>query len=98
MSFTANGSASDKPALSHLIRDARKLSQSQNVDIMIFGIWVLKELQTLCHMAKAPPDPKEWEAFYGRLMNLIARNRDNEDARGTFARRLQRELVLFVAR
>lgn len=42
---------------------------------------------------KAPPDPKEWEAFHGRLMNLIARNRDNEDARGTFARRLQRELV-----
>jgi len=79
--------------LSHLIRDARKLSQSQDVDVMLFGKWILKELQTLCHMANAPPTPKEWEDFYGRLMKLMARYRDKDDATGTFVRRLQREIA-----
>ena len=40
-----------------------------------------------------PPTEKEWEAFYGRLMHLIARNRDNQDATGIFARRLLREMA-----
>ena len=79
--------------LSHLIRDAKGLSQSMNVDIMLFGIWILKELQCLCHMANAPPTEKEWEAFYGRLMQLIARYQGNKDATGVFARRLQREIA-----
>ena len=39
------------------------------------------------------PTEKEWEAFYGRLMHLIARNRDNQDATGIFARRLLREMA-----
>jgi transposase len=79
--------------LSHLIRDAKKLSESLNIDIMLFGKWVLKDLQCLCHMANAPPTEKEWETFYGRLMQLIARYRDNKDATGTFARRLEREIA-----
>jgi len=41
----------------------------------------------------APPIEKEWETFYGRLMKLIARYRDNKDATGTFARRLEREIA-----
>jgi hypothetical protein len=32
------------------------------------------------------------EAFYERLLELIARYRDNRDAAGTFARRLAREI------
>jgi transposase len=79
--------------LSHLIRNAKGLSQSLNVDIMLFGRWAWEDLRCLCHMANAPPTEKEWEAFYGRLMQLIARHRDNKDATGTFARRLERELV-----
>ena len=79
--------------LAHLIRDAKKLSESLNIDIMLFGKWVLKDLQCLCHMANAPPSEKEWEEFYGRLIHLIARFRDNKDATGTFARRLEREIA-----
>ena len=79
--------------LSHLIRDAKRLSESQDIDMMMFGRWILKELQCLCHMANAPPTEKEWEAFYGRLMHLIARNQGNKDATGVFARRLQREMA-----
>jgi len=79
--------------LSHLIRDAKGLSQSLNVDIMLFGRRAWEELRCLCHMANAPPTEKEWEAFYGRLMQLIARYRDNRDETGRFARRLERELV-----
>jgi transposase len=79
--------------LSHLIRDAKRLSENQDIDMMMFGRWILKELQCLCHMANAPPTEKEWEAFYGRLMHLIARNQGNKDATGVFARRLQREMA-----
>ena len=79
--------------LSHLIRDAKRLSQSLNVDIMLFGRWVWEDLRCLCHMANAPPSEKEWEEFYGRLIQLIARFRDNKAATGTFARRLEREIA-----
>ena len=79
--------------LSHLIRDAKRLSQNQDIDIMMFGLWILKELRCLCHMANAPPTEKEWKAFYGRLMHLIARNQGNKDVTGVFVRRLQREMA-----
>lgn len=79
--------------LAHLIRDAKKLSESLNMDIMLFGKWVLQDLQCLCHMANAPPSEKEWEEFYGRMIQLIVRYRDHKDATGTFARRLEREIA-----
>ena len=79
--------------LSHLIRDAKGLSQSLNVDIMLFGRRAWEELRCLCHMANAPPTEKEWETFYGRLMQLISRYRDNRDETGRFARRLEREMA-----
>ena len=79
--------------LAHLIRDAKGLSQSMNVDIMSFGCRVHKELQCLCHMANAPPSEEEWKTFYERLLELIARYRNDRDAAGTFARRLEREIA-----
>jgi len=79
--------------LSHLIRDAKGLSESMNVDTVMFGRWAWEELRCLCHMANAPPTEKEWEAFYGRLMQLIARYRDKRDETGRFARRLEREMA-----
>ena len=79
--------------LSHLIRDAKGLSQSLNVDIMLFGRRAWEDLRCLCHMANAPPTEKEWETFYGRLMQLISRYRDNTDETGRFARRLEREMA-----
>jgi transposase len=44
-------------------------------------------------MVNTPPTEKEWEAFYGLLMQLIARNRGNQDATDVFVRRLQREMA-----
>jgi transposase len=79
--------------LTHLIRDAKGLSESMNVDTVMFGRWAWEELRCLCHMANAPPTEKEWEAFYGRLMQLIARYRDKRDETGRFARRLEREMA-----
>lgn len=79
--------------LAHLIRAAKGLSLNMNVDIASFGRRVHEDLQCLCHMAKAPPSEEEWEAFYGRLLKLIARYRDDKNAAGTFARRLEREIT-----
>jgi transposase len=79
--------------LSHLIRDAKGLSESMNMDTVMFGRRAWEELRCLCHMANAPPSEKEWEAFYGRLMQLISRYRDKRDETGRFARRLEREMA-----
>jgi transposase len=79
--------------LAHLIRDAKGLAMNMNVEIMSFGLRARKELQCLCHMANAPPSDEDWEAFYGRLLKLIAQYRDDKNAAGTFARRLEREIT-----
>lgn len=78
--------------LSHLIRDAKGLSERKDAEIARFGKWAMSELQRLCHMAHETPTIGEWRAFYARLLHLIARNHDRDDAAGVFARRLQREL------
>ena len=38
--------------LAHLIRTTRGLSEKRDADLAACGKWALKELQTLCHMAK----------------------------------------------
>jgi transposase len=55
--------------LAHLIREAKKLSESKNEEIVKFGANALAELRRLCHMAHAPPTNGEWRAFYARLKN-----------------------------
>jgi transposase len=79
--------------LSHLIRDAKGLSESMNMDTVMFGRWAWEALRCLCHMANAPPGEKEWEAFYGRLIQIISRYRDKRDETGRFARRLEKEMA-----
>jgi transposase len=64
----------------------------KNPEIARFGTWALNELQRLCHMAKAPPTPGEWNAFYARLIRLITLYHDRKDEAGTFARSLSREM------
>ena len=41
--------------LAHLIRTARGLAEKRDPELVACGAWALKELQRLCHMAKAPP-------------------------------------------
>jgi transposase len=79
--------------LAHLIRTARGLAETSNPELSACGRWALKELQRLCHMAKAPPTGGEWQAWYARFCNLIGRYHERKDDAGRLARRLQRELA-----
>jgi transposase len=79
--------------LAHLIRTARGLSEKRDPHLAACGQWALTELQTLCHMAKAPPTGGEWRAWYARFCHLIDRYHERADDAGRLARRLQRELA-----
>ena len=79
--------------LAHLIRAARALSEKRDPPLAACGKWALKELQTLCHMAKAPPTGGQWRAWYARFCHLIERYHERADDAGRLTRRLQREMV-----
>jgi transposase len=79
--------------LAHLIRTARGLSEKHDPELAACGAWALKELQCLCHMAKAPPTGGQWRAWYARFCHLIARYHERKDDAGRLARRLQREMA-----
>lgn len=79
--------------LAHLIRTARGLSAKRDAALAACGRWALRELQRLCHMAKAPPSGGEWRAWYGRFCSLIDRYHERKDDAGRLARRLQREIA-----
>jgi len=57
--------------LAHLIRKAKALSESKDKASQHFGKKILKELQLLCHWAKAPPDEDQWYEFYQRCIDLV---------------------------
>ncbi|UCE06426.1 MAG: IS66 family transposase [bacterium] len=80
--------------LSHLIRDARALSEHPKKDIRQFGEKAMEMLQQLCAMAQNTPDQKQWDEFYTGFIDLIFDNigRVAKDEAGTFARRLLREI------
>lgn len=78
--------------LAHMIREAKKLSESKNEEIAKFGTNALAELRRLCHMAHAPPTLGEWRAFYARFIKLITRHHGRKDEAGRFAARLLREV------
>lgn len=79
--------------LAHLIRTARGLSEKRDVHLAACGAWALSELQTLCHMAKAPPTVGQWRMWYARFCRLINLYHDRKDDAGRLARRLQREMA-----
>ena len=78
--------------LAHLIRKAKALSERKNDALRDFGQSVLKELQLLCHWAKAPPSEKEWTDFYSRFILLLFLFENANDEAGTMARRLLGEM------
>jgi transposase len=78
--------------LSHLIRRAIGLSGHPDLDIAAVGASIAKELQLLCHMAKAPPSIKEWNDFYERLVLIFRLNSDCQDEAGKLVRHLMREI------
>jgi transposase len=85
--------ASRQTCLAHLIRSARGLSQKRDAQLAACGTWALKELQALCHMAKAPPSGGEWSAWYARFCRLLNRYHERLDDAGRLTRRLQREMA-----
>ena len=79
--------------LAHLIRTARGLAEKRDPTLAACGAWALKELQNLCHMAKAPPTGGQWRAWYARFCSLLDRYHARQDEAGRLVRRLQREMA-----
>ena len=50
--------------LSHLIRQAKALSERKDESVQRFGIQLTGELKRLCQFANAPPSRKQWTDFY----------------------------------
>lgn len=84
---------SRQTCVAHLIRTARGLSQKRDLALAACGTWALKELQALCHMAKAPPSGGQWNAWYARFCRLLDRYHERQDDAGRLTRRLQREMA-----
>ena len=80
---------SRQTCLSHLIRRAKGLAKSSG------GEWALKELRTLVHTARVPPNAGQWSAFYARLCRLIALYRESKSEAGKFVRKLEKEMSSF---
>jgi transposase len=78
--------------LAHLIRKAKALSESKDKGSQHFGKKILKELQLLCHWAKAPPDVDQWYEFYQRFIDLLFDHNQQKDEAGALARSLIRQI------
>ena len=78
--------------LAHLIRHAKGLAERKDPEIAKCGTWTHKELQRLCHMAKAPPTVGEWNMFYARFIRLVSTYSDRTDDAGKLTRRLIDEM------
>ncbi|MCP3889867.1 MAG: IS66 family transposase [Desulfobulbaceae bacterium] len=78
--------------LAHLIRKAKALAERKDPITKRFGQSVKKDLQLLCHWAKAPPEDQEWRRFYQRFMDLIFDHQDFEGEVGTLARSLIKQI------
>jgi transposase len=79
--------------LAPLIRTARGVSEKRAPPLAACGQWARTALQTLCHMAKAPPTGGAWRAWDARFGHVIDRDHARADDAGRLARRLQRELA-----
>ena len=78
--------------LAHLIRRARKLSESADAEIARFGLQAKRELQLMCHWGKDPPTVPAWNAHYMRVVKLLFAHNERKDEAGTMARALIRQL------
>ena len=78
--------------LAYLIRRARGLAGRKEPELAGFGRRVMAELQRLVHWATAPPTAGEVQAWYTRLVHLLACHQHRRDEAGTFARTLEREM------
>ncbi len=78
--------------LAHLIRKAKALSEAKDKVSQHFGKKILKELQLLCHWAKAPPDEDQWYEFYQRFIDLIFDHHQQKNEAGALARSLIRQI------
>jgi transposase len=76
--------------LAHLIRRARGLSERKQPELAGFGRRVMAELQRLVHWATAPPTAGEVQAWYARMVHLLAQHGQRRDEAGTLARTLDR--------
>lgn len=72
---------SRQTCLAHYIRKAKALSEREDESISRFGNSVRKQLQQLCHWAKAPPTERKWTVFYSELLlNLLLFESADDDA------------------
>ena len=77
--------------LAHLIRTADGLAERKKTDIRRFGKVMAARLRELTHFAKAPADPKQWEAFYRHLLFILSLYEEDPNDAGKLARRIIRQ-------
>ncbi|MBO4835229.1 MAG: IS66 family transposase [Lachnospiraceae bacterium] len=77
--------------LAHLIRKAKKFSESTKPEIASGGRWILAELRRLVKMAHTPPTNGQFLAWKGRFIRCVQKHLDNDGELGTFAKHLLRE-------
>jgi transposase len=78
--------------LAHLIRRTRGLAERRDAELAWFGSRVMTELQRLVRWATAPPTTGEVQAWYARMVHLLAQYGQRRDEVGTLARTLDREM------
>jgi GTP1/Obg family GTP-binding protein len=74
------------------------LSEAKDKVNQHFGKNILKELQLLCHWAKAPPDQDQWCEFYQRFIDLIFDHHQLKNEAGSLARSLIKQIDSLAAR
>jgi transposase len=78
--------------LAHLVRKADALAERKKGDLRRFGEITAAWLRQLIHIAKEPPDPRQWSDFYTHLLfTLFLWESDPTDA-GRLARQIIREI------
>jgi transposase len=78
--------------LAHLIRKAEALTERKKADLRRFGQITAAWLKKLIHFAKAPPDPKQWSAFYTHFMFTLSLWESDKTDAGKLARQIIREI------
>ena len=78
--------------LAHLIRKADALAERKKVDLRRFGQMTAARLRQLVHFAKAPPDPKQWSAFYTHFLFALSLWENDKSDAGQLARQIVREI------
>lgn len=85
------GGIARQSCLAHLIRKAKKLSESTLPTVACGGRWILVELRRLVKMAHNPPSQGEYAAWKARFSRCVLKYKSAEGDLGKLCALLERE-------